>query len=430
MAVLGLSARCMIIFILVFCLFSPASTWRRRRRRTCSIYSLCLVSHNRGSNDHQQHHMNKRDHPKPPGKETDNLHLPHNDHEHQLHSEDGPEWIYLYMMPLCLLGSLAALLPCLLLCRVWRSKITMKPDKEAPRLEQLKCKKAQELSANRARRGKHVVRTGKKCRGSKKQGVRKNTGCSSQPSCGGHLLVRSLALQLISGTKEQSDVNLKVPHSGTVRIDSQIDPSFDAGPDIGAAVNQVVREMEAKMLAFISSSNAPLKTRKYDCFIIYSRDDEGFVYEKLIPFFKRNKIKYCEHQEHFELGKDIFANANSCIVCSRRVVAVLSKSFFESGFCMADLNAARGYAAENNVQDFVISVKITNCDIPSDYANIKRSTYADLSEDVNDKKTWLQIKKAFTDVRLASVRIEMSFECHTPELNEPDVYDVVPGEEA
>ncbi|XP_035694397.1 uncharacterized protein LOC118428440 [Branchiostoma floridae] len=285
------------------------------------------------------------------------------DHQHQPSSEvDIPDWIYPFMMVVCFSCMLFSILPYFLLYR--KSKTTVKTAKEVFRLE-LRVPHDQDL------KGKKVQRS--------------------------------------------------VP----LRIDSTIDPSFDAGPEVGAALNQLVKEMESKMLDFILSLKSPLKTRKYDCFIIYSSNDEDFVYNKLIPFFKKNNIKYCEHQEHFELGKDIFANANSCIECSRRVVAVLSKSFFESGFCMADLNAARGYAAENNVQDFVISVKITNCDIPDRYADMKRSTYADLSEDVDDSKTWSQIRKAFTDVRLASVRIEMSFECH----NEPDVAEVVPGQE-
>ncbi|XP_019616732.1 PREDICTED: uncharacterized protein LOC109464235 [Branchiostoma belcheri] len=219
----------------------------------------------------------------------------------------------------------------------------------------------------------------------------------------------------------------RVEHPCAVNIISQIDPSFDAGPELIGTVDGHVKELEAKIRASAYSSEAPLKPKTYDCFIIYSRDDEDFVYDKLIPFFNSNNIKYCEHQEHFELGKNIFDNVNTCITQSRRVVAVLSKSFFASGYCMDDLNAARGYAASNgySVQDFLISIKITNFVFPPKYCDISNFTYADLSEDINDERKWLQIKKALTECRLASVvmRIDMDAKYCTPKSRLP-VQDV------
>ncbi|CAH1273548.1 TLR6 [Branchiostoma lanceolatum] len=204
----------------------------------------------------------------------------------------------------------------------------------------------------------------------------------------------------------------KVGNSCAVNITSQIDLSLDVGPEFIATVGGHVKELEAKIKASSYSSEAPLKPRTYDCFIIYSRDDEDFVYENLIPFFIRNNIKYCEHQEHFELGKNIFDNVNTCITRSRRVVAVLSRSFFDSGYCKMDLDAARGYAASNgySVQDFLISIKITNVEFPPKYSDISNSTYADLSEDVDDERKWLQIRKALTEFRLASVTMRIDIE--------------------
>nr|AIW39919.1 TIRD [Branchiostoma belcheri tsingtauense] len=210
----------------------------------------------------------------------------------------------------------------------------------------------------------------------------------------------------------------RVGHSCVVNIISQVDSSFDAGPEFIGTVDGHVKELEEKIKASSYSSEAPLKPRTYDCFIIYSREDEDIVYNKLIPFFISNNIKYCEHQEHFELGNDIFDNANTCIAQSRKVVAVLSKSFFASGYCMMDLDAARGYAASNgySVQDFLISIKVTDFVFPTKYSDISNSTYADLSEDVTDKRKWLQIRKALTEFRLASVtmRIEMGAKYSAP----------------
>eukprot|EP00058_Branchiostoma_floridae_P010003 XP_002595491.1 hypothetical protein BRAFLDRAFT_69123 [Branchiostoma floridae] len=207
-------------------------------------------------------------------------------------------------------------------------------------------------------------------------------------------------------------------NSCAVNITSQIDSSFDAGTEFLGAVDGHVKELEEKIKATGNSLEAPLKPRTYDCFIIYSRDNEDVVYNKLIPFFKKNNIKYCEHQEHFDLGKNIFDNVNTCITCSRRVVAVLSRSFFDSGYCKMDLDAARGYAASSgySLQDFLISIKITDFVFPNKYSDISNSTYADLSEDVNDERKWLQIRKALTEFRLASVimRIEMGSKYCTP----------------
>ena len=81
---------------------------------------------------------------------------------------------------------------------------------------------------------------------------------------------------------------------------------------------------------------------EYDAFISYEEEDAAFVHNHLLLNLEEDaKLKLCIHKRDFQPGKDITANITSGIRNSRNVVAILSKTYLESYWCMFEYNMAR-----------------------------------------------------------------------------------------
>lgn len=80
----------------------------------------------------------------------------------------------------------------------------------------------------------------------------------------------------------------------------------------------------------------------YDVFLSYSNQDDDFVQAHCLPNLEeKGNLRLCIHQRDFLPGMEITQNISDSIRNSQVTVCVISKSFFESYFCMFELNMAR-----------------------------------------------------------------------------------------
>ncbi|XP_052076287.1 toll-like receptor 4 [Mytilus californianus] len=84
------------------------------------------------------------------------------------------------------------------------------------------------------------------------------------------------------------------------------------------------------------------KEYEFDAFISYEEEDAAFVHDHLLSNLEEDaKLKLCIHKRDFQPGKDIAANITYGIQNSRYVVAVISKTYLESYWCLFEYNMAR-----------------------------------------------------------------------------------------
>jgi len=110
-------------------------------------------------------------------------------------------------------------------------------------------------------------------------------------------------------------------------------------------------------------------------FISYSRLDEQWVNEKLIPHFRTPALRdvyYLLDTEHFEFGADFEEEINKALRSSQAVISVLSKNYLESDWATAENLAAKR----------IIPILIEQCELPT---SIARSIYLDFT---GEESTW------------------------------------------
>ena len=73
---------------------------------------------------------------------------------------------------------------------------------------------------------------------------------------------------------------------------------------------------------------------KYHAFIIYSRKDELWLTNKILPLLEeRNELKCCIHYRDFEPGKDFHEAMADCVFKSPKVIAMISRNSFANNYC-------------------------------------------------------------------------------------------------
>lgn len=111
---------------------------------------------------------------------------------------------------------------------------------------------------------------------------------------------------------------------------------------------------------------------KAHVFISYSRLDERWVNERLIPFFRitpaLRDVRYLLDTEHFEFGADFEEEINKALRNSKAVISVLSRNYLESDWATAENLAAKR----------IIPILIERCDLP---ITLSRQIYLDFTED-------------------------------------------------
>ncbi|CAG2202246.1 Toll-like receptor 4 [Mytilus edulis] len=79
-----------------------------------------------------------------------------------------------------------------------------------------------------------------------------------------------------------------------------------------------------------------------DALISYCDDDRTFVLKDCISNLEnKGNYKLCVHQRDFLPGQEITVNITNAIHDSRKSVCIITRKFFESHYCMFELNMAR-----------------------------------------------------------------------------------------
>lgn len=80
---------------------------------------------------------------------------------------------------------------------------------------------------------------------------------------------------------------------------------------------------------------------KFNAFIAYSENDRDFVLNDCIQNLESDgELKLCIHHRDFLPGEEITANITNAIHKSKKTICIISKSFFQSYYCMFEYNMA------------------------------------------------------------------------------------------
>ncbi|XP_068084405.1 toll-like receptor 13 [Anabrus simplex] len=81
---------------------------------------------------------------------------------------------------------------------------------------------------------------------------------------------------------------------------------------------------------------------EYDVFVCHSHMDVGWVHHELVPNLENDGDghRLCIHYRNFPLGSLIEQNIESAMNRSRKVIAVVTRAFLESYWCMLELTYA------------------------------------------------------------------------------------------
>ena len=79
----------------------------------------------------------------------------------------------------------------------------------------------------------------------------------------------------------------------------------------------------------------------YDAFIIFNHNDQKWVQETLLQILeKESHYKCCVHYRDFAPGEEFVVNMTESVRKSKKVIAVISKTFFSSHWCNFELQQA------------------------------------------------------------------------------------------
>ncbi|XP_078383133.1 uncharacterized protein LOC144665706 isoform X2 [Oculina patagonica] len=125
-----------------------------------------------------------------------------------------------------------------------------------------------------------------------------------------------------------------------------------------------------------SRSDSSRGDADYDAFIIFARDDQKWVDGTLLPILEKEfNYKCCVHYRDFIVGKDFVENMVDSVYTSRKVVAVMSKSFFSSKWCNFELQKA----IYKNLNDGIVVIRIDNVSTEKFPKAIKKRSFIDYS---------------------------------------------------
>ncbi|XP_060676644.1 toll-like receptor 13 [Hemiscyllium ocellatum] len=142
---------------------------------------------------------------------------------------------------------------------------------------------------------------------------------------------------------------------------------------------------------------------RYDAFISYNSNDEGWVLQELVPNLEDDGpqcFKLCLHHRDFELGKYIIDNIVESIYQSRKTVCVMSRSYLESEWCSMELELA-SYRLFHELKDVVVLLfleKIPEAEL-STYHKMRKvmreKTYIQWPTDAEAQKLfWVKVRAA------------------------------------
>ena len=125
---------------------------------------------------------------------------------------------------------------------------------------------------------------------------------------------------------------------------------------------------------------------KYDVFVTYSKKDSSWVDSELLRLLHESHVNYCVHHVHFEIGKGVVENIVESVYQSRKVLAVWSRSYASSKYCMQELD----YAVQRSFQNSdcsVIVIRLEKTDRKQLPKSLRTKTFLDYSDSV-ERKGW------------------------------------------
>ncbi|XP_068728227.1 uncharacterized protein [Montipora capricornis] len=126
---------------------------------------------------------------------------------------------------------------------------------------------------------------------------------------------------------------------------------------------------------------------EYDAFIIYSSIDEEWVRGTLLPTLEdKHGFKCCIHYRDFMPGVLYRENMVNSVYASKKTVAVVSKNFFNSGFCESEFEYALLRLAERR-DDSLIVIKLDDIDTRKLPLEVRKRSYIDCPKSI-EKETW------------------------------------------
>ncbi|XP_052085922.1 toll-like receptor 4 [Mytilus californianus] len=119
----------------------------------------------------------------------------------------------------------------------------------------------------------------------------------------------------------------------------------------------------------IFSNEQSVEKYKFNAFIAYSKNDRDFVLNDCIQNLEGDgELKLCIHHRDFLPGEEITANITNAIHESKKTICIISKSFFQSYYCMFEYNMALTEGIyereEQNVLILVFYEQIMPRDLP------------------------------------------------------------------
>ncbi|GCC16439.1 uncharacterized protein [Chiloscyllium punctatum] len=142
---------------------------------------------------------------------------------------------------------------------------------------------------------------------------------------------------------------------------------------------------------------------RYDAFISYNSNDEGWVLQELVPNLENNGpqcFKLCLHHRDFELGKYIIDNIVDSIYQSRKTICVMSRSYLESEWCSMELELA-SYRLFHELKDVVVLLfleKIPEAELSTYHKMrkvMKEKTYIQWPTEAEAQKLfWVKVRAA------------------------------------
>ena len=126
---------------------------------------------------------------------------------------------------------------------------------------------------------------------------------------------------------------------------------------------------------------------QFDAFIIYSSRDQDWVKQTLLPTLEdKHGLRCCVHYRDFRVGVPFRNNMVESVYKSRKTIAVVSRSFFDSKYCGSELDFAFHRLLEKKVDSLVV-IKLDDVDKNKLPKALQKRSYID-HLNTKEKQTW------------------------------------------
>ena len=126
---------------------------------------------------------------------------------------------------------------------------------------------------------------------------------------------------------------------------------------------------------------------QFDAFIIYSTRDEDWIKKTLLPTLEdKHGLKCCVHYRDFIAGLPFRNNMVDSVYKSRKTVAVVSQSFFDSKYCPHELDFALHRLLEKRDNSLVV-IKLDDVDKNKLPKALQKRSYIDYPH-LKEKQAW------------------------------------------